>query len=249
MSLKDRWMKWLGNDKTEPDFDQYPIGTGVLIDTSLKNSVHTVDPSHSNFKLSQKMGKRLEDAFVRKNGTEEDFEWLCFGNNLELVFSLARGKGEVFPKQEILENDVPPDSVIEVDYRIPAKSHDWLVEMIHPARKNWGRYPISNVKECLLDEQKGGRTVSGHKVYERLKEFQIIEFSLGLRDLEEIQKRGLHFFRTFFEGKGVFGWGTIATDNKGGLHVPRLFEQGGAVVLGWRSLDANWSGSNPALHF
>ena len=99
----------------------------------------------------------------------------------------------------------------------------------------------------LHDEQKDGGWIEGHKLYEHLKSNNMLESCLGLRDLEEIQRRGIEFFRQHFKGKAVFGWKSAVRDSDGNLNAPCLYEGVGRVVLDWVWLSNGWSDCSPAL--
>ena len=71
----------------------------------------------------------------------------------------------------------------------------------------------------------------------------------GLRDLEEIQKKGISFFRSHFQGKAVFAWKSVVQNRDGSLRVPYLYDNGDDVVLNWNWLDNDWNSNNPALRF
>ena len=116
---------------------------------------------------------------------------------------------------------------------------------IPPINKMRGR----KVSLWLHDEQKDGGWIEGHKLYEHLKSNNMLESCLGLRDLEEIQRRGIEFFRQHFKGKAVFGWKSAVRDSDGNLNAPCLYEGVGRVVLDWVWLSNGWSDCSPALRF
>jgi hypothetical protein len=70
-----------------------------------------------------------------------------------------------------------------------------------------------------------------------------------LRDLEEIQKKGVPHFRKHFKGRTLFGWKSVVRDDYLSLDVPCLVEDGGKVVLDWVWLDSGLVSTNPALRF
>jgi hypothetical protein len=72
---------------------------------------------------------------------------------------------------------------------------------------------------------------------------------LGLRDLEEIQKRGANVFKLHFADKAVFAWKSVVRARSGNLDVPWLFEGGHEVILLWSWLGCRWNSSDPALRF
>jgi hypothetical protein len=125
--------------------------------------------------------------------------------------------------------------------------------VVHPALENVGpaEYDISAVEQWLHDGQKDGKCIEGNKIYNHLKkdDLLMIKTCLGLRDLEEIQKKGLAFFRKHFKGKVVFGWAGIVRFRDVSLYVPCLYESDDEVVLGWNWAGRGWDDSRPALRF
>ncbi len=167
------------------------------------------------------------------------------------------GGGKIIVAEQVLEpplgnnSGIAVNSTIHVEHSIVPKYPVWISKIVYPEYEMFTihEYDISSVKEYFHEGQKNGKMIEGNKIHAFLIQNELLKDCLGYRDLEEIQKNGLHFFRTYFKGKGVFGWGTIVTDFKGGLHTPRLFEQNSEVQLGWRSLECSWNDTNPALHF
>ena len=77
----------------------------------------------------------------------------------------------------------------------------------------------------------------------------MLDSCLGLRDGEEIQKKGIAVFRKFFDGKALFLWKSIVGDRGDGRHVPFLTALGDEVVMTWYWLDHVWDSSDPAARF
>ena len=209
----------------------------------------------SEFTIGQGAGQKLEFAFQRNGVGSDVLEWLSSGTNLELVRRLARGEAELISKTKtatILEPEVEVDSIIRVDRSIRPSYPDWVKEVIHPELESVGpaKYDISGVEQWLHDGQKDGKCVKGTKIWAELNKPEILKDHLGLRDLEEIQKKGIMFFRKHFKGKAVFGWKSIVWDRNGDLlRVPCLYKVGGEVILGWRWADYGWCDDDPALRF
>jgi hypothetical protein len=149
----------------------------------------------------------------------------------------------------VLESEIVIDSIIHVDRSIRPSYPDWMKEVMHPDLEAVGptEYDISTVEQWLHDGQKGGRYVKGDVLYAHLKETNTLKSCLGLRDLEEIQKKGIAFFRKHFKGKAVFGWRSVVQHQSGSLNVPYLCEGGVEVVLIWRWLGSAWFDVDPAL--
>ena len=202
------------------------------------------------FTLSGGQSAKLETAIDRNGGETTDVEWLCAGDNFRLVMSLARGEAELtFKAKPAPEPEPVIDPVVHVDRSIRPSYPDWMKEVIHPELENVGpaEYDISGVERWLHDGQKGGKYIEGTKIYAHLKETGMIKSCHGLRDLEEIQKKGIAFFRKYFKGKAVFGWAGIVRCQSGRLFVPCLCEHGGMVVLRWGWVGRDFGGSSPAL--
>lgn len=159
---------------------------------------------------------------------------------------------------EVLTKPVPVpvpepavDSIIRVDRSIRPSYPDWVKTVMHPELENVGpaEYNISVVEQWLHEGQKDGKLMEGNKIYAHLKEKGDLKNHFGLRDLEEIQKKGIVFFRKNFKGRVVFGWAGIVRDRRGYLDVPCLYERGGEVVLGWLWAGIAWHGGDLALRF
>ena len=202
------------------------------------------------FTLSGGQSAKLETAIDRNGGETTDVEWLCAGDNFKLVMSLSRGEAELTLKAKLTpEPEVVIDPIVRVDRSIRPTYPDWVKTVIHPELEPLGpaEYDITKVEQWLHDGQKDGGYVEGNKIYAHLKETDTLKTCLGLRDLEEIQKKGIVFFRKNFAGKAVFGWSGVVRDRDGNLGVPYLYEDGGRVILYWDWLDHDWGGDIPAL--
>ncbi len=143
------------------------------------------------------------------------------------------------------------DTIIHVDRSIRPVYPDWVEKPMHLELEAAGpaEYDLTNVEQWLHDGQEGGKWVKGERIYKYLKGNSMLESCLGLRDLEEIQKKGVAVFRKHFAGKAVFGWKSVVPNRHGNLGVPYLFESGGEVKLYWFWLAYDWRASNPALRF
>lgn len=149
------------------------------------------------------------------------------------------------------EETKPTDLIIRVNRSVPPSYPDWMKEVMHPELESTGpaEYDISEAEQWLHDGQKEEKWTEGNKIYAHLKKNDMLKTCLGLRDLEEIQKKGIALFREHFKGNVVFGWkGVVVVRNRyGDLGAPCLYGGGGAVVLNWYWLNFNWDGNNPAL--
>ncbi len=204
----------------------------------------------SEFIIGQGAGHKLELAFRRANEGNTLLEWLATGDNLQQVGRLHRGEAELVLKEKPVPAPEPIiDPIIRVDRSIRPSYPDWMKEVMHPELELAGsaEYDISAIAQWLHDGQKDGKCIEGNKIYDHLKKTDTLKICLGLRDLEEIQKKGIAFFRKYFKDKEVLGWASIVRHHKGGLGVSSLYEHCGNVVLHWRWTGNNWYGSHPAL--
>lgn len=141
-------------------------------------------------------------------------------------------------------------SIITVDRTIRPTYPGWMKSVLYPEMENTGpsEFDVSKLNQWLHDNQKMG-TMTGNVIHEYLKSNNMLKGCLGLRDLEEIQKKGIAFFREHFKGKAVFGWKSVVRRADGYQYAPCLVGSGGRVVLDWYWLDYGWDSSYPALRF
>ncbi len=142
------------------------------------------------------------------------------------------------------------DDVVWVDRSICPNYPPQVRRVIHPDLESHGpdKFETSEIILWLHEGQRVG-VVNGGTIYRFILENQILRSCLGLRDLEEIQKKGLHHFRRHFRGKAVFGWKSIVLFEDGYLYVPFLIEDLGTVALYWYWLNGGWDAVGPALRF
>ena len=148
------------------------------------------------------------------------------------------------------EPKTDPPSIIRVDHLVRPVYPDSVKKVVHPELENLGptEFDANKLELWVQDGQKGNKAIQGHKIYEHLKENKMLEGCLGLRDLEEIQKKGIDFFRRFFRGKVVFAWKSVVLYHRyNELYVPCLAEAIGMVLSDWVCLDSYWDSNGPAL--
>lgn len=145
--------------------------------------------------------------------------------------------------------EVAPD-LVRVDRTVRPTYPDWMREVLHSELEATGpsEFDYGKLTMWLHDRQKNG-TVTGQVIYDHLKSGDMLSSCLGLRDLEEIQKKGITHFRKYFKGQAVFGWKSVVRLGDGLLDVPYLCESGGRVVLFWDWPGHDWDSSSPALRF
>jgi len=201
---------------------------------------------NSEFDMGQSQGQKLVFAFRRNNQGNPLLEWLSTGDNLSLVGRLQRGEAElvdrITPAPEVV---ISP--IIRVD-RFERPSYPrWLKKVMYPELENTGpaEYSVETIQLWLHDDQKSG-AIGGNIIHDTLKETSSLKSCLGLRDLEEIQKKGIAFFRKHFRGKAIFAWRSVVQYDNGGLYVPYLYVSSDKVVLDWNYVGNNFGSNDPA---
>ena len=146
--------------------------------------------------------------------------------------------------------DSPFDTIIRVDRSVRPVYPEWVKKVMHPELEGTGpaEYDLAKVEQWFHNEQKKG-VVVGDRIYEHLKRNNMLDSCLGLRDLEEIQKKGVTFFPNAVKSHVVFGWKSVVLGHGGNLNVPCLVALGSRVVLDWYWLTDDWTGNRPAHRF
>lgn len=142
-------------------------------------------------------------------------------------------------------------NLVFVDRTILPKYPDWMEKLEHPELESTGpaEFDVGKLDPWLHEEQKND-WVKGEVIHLYLKEHDMLKNCLGLRDLEEIQKKGITFFRKHFKGKYVFGWKSVVRSRDGDLRAPCLCcGYDGEVCLDWGWLGRVWYSDSPALRF
>jgi hypothetical protein len=162
-----------------------------------------------------------------------------------------KAQGKLFLRKELIpEPEFVIDTIIRVDRSIRPSYPNWAKLVMHPELESIGptEYNLSKVEPWLHEDQKDGRWTTGRIIYVYLNDTDMLKTCLGLRDLEEIQKKDITFFRKYFKGKAVFGWASVVRDDHyGRFNVPYLCEDGDKVILDWNWLDNDWCGNDLAL--
>lgn len=156
-------------------------------------------------------------------------------------FIVAERKGAAAVLQVI-------DTIIRVDRSIRPIYPDWVQTVMHPEFENTGpaEFDLSEVEQWLYPKQKKS-VVNGNVIYQYLKDNNMLKTCLGLRDGEEIRKKGIDLFRKFFQGKVVYLWKSVVRRRVGLLRVPFLHGGVSLVVLDWCWLGSDWDSDEPAL--
>jgi hypothetical protein len=202
--------------------------------------------------MSQSASQKLEFAFQRNDGIAADLEWLSTGDHVKSLSLLARGEAKlVLNTKPDPAPEVEIGPIIRVDRSTPPVYPDWMQEVMHPELEAVGpaEYDVSALEQWLHEGQKDGKYVEGNKIYADLKKSDTLKDCLGLRDLEDIQRKGIVFFQKYFKGKAVFGWKGSVRRHYGNLNIPYLHEIGDQVALHWHWAGTDWDGNHPALRF
>jgi len=142
------------------------------------------------------------------------------------------------------------EHVVHVDRSILPVYGRWVTKLMHPELEGSGPTQFEARKlELWRHPKQNCGVLTGTAIYEYMEEYKMVRDSLGLRDLEEIQRRGIAFFRLHFGGKAVFGWKSTVMYRDSELNVPYLAEDGDEVLQCWRMLRHCFTDKDYALRF
>ena len=130
--------------------------------------------------------------------------------------------------------------------------YPYQVRVLHPELENVGpsKYDlVTQVELWLHDVQKNGDMIPGQRIFDHLREANILADCLGLYDGIEIKKKAVSLFRKIFGGKEIYCWKSVVYHQSSGLSVPCLYAGQDEVKLGWRHLANPWHGNCPAVCF
>jgi hypothetical protein len=197
--------------------------------------------------------KWLSDRFEEDGYTAEQVNLLGQSGRLRSIKAVLDGQAEIKLIQtestRTLE-EIVIDSLVRVDRTVKPTYPNWMKKVMHPELESTGpaEFDSDKLEQWLHPSQIEG-VVKGQMIYDHLKSENMLSSCLGLRDLEEIQKKGIAHFRRNFNGKYVFGWKSIVRYDDDNLRVPFLCEDGGEVGLNWHWLGNDWYSTSPALRF
>jgi hypothetical protein len=195
-------------------------------------------------------GHQLAITAAKAGWELEDFSTLQKSEKkCRKVLQFLRGEADIVLKAKPApEPEVVIDPIIGVDRSVRPSYPDWVATVMHPELEDAGPsvYDVTKTEQWLHDDQKTDVT-TGSEIYAQLKNTGDLKNHATLRDLEEIQKKGIIFFRKYFAGKAVFAWGSVVRNRRGNLDVPYLCEGGDEVVLNWGWLSLVWRGVDPGL--
>lgn len=169
----------------------------------------------------------------------------------DFVAKLKNGSISRKEAKKFLRKENAPDTIIRITRPVKPTYPDWVKKVMHPELEDVGpgEYDPASIDPWLHDGQRNGGRVEGNRIYEDFKRNDSLKICLGLRDGEEIQKKGIAVFRQFFGGKAVFLWKSLVLDSNGDLIVPFLYELGDEVVVSWGCLGSDFYDDSPAARF
>ncbi len=141
------------------------------------------------------------------------------------------------------------DSIIVVDRLVKPAYPDWVKEVLHLELEMSGpnEFDMAQLEQLLVP----GQIESGKSIYDHLEANKMLDGCLGLRDLEEIKKKGVRCIYKHFKRNRIVGWRSVVLNRASELDrqeqhcVPflALINSCSEVVLRWERLD------NPHVHW
>lgn len=150
-------------------------------------------------------------------------------------------------RDEIEVVEIAPNTIF-VDRSVRPNYPSWMREVMHPELELTGsdRFDTDSLQVHRIQIE---GFFNGQVIYDQLKSENLLGSCLNIRDLEEIQKKGIAHFRRHFQGKEVFGWKSVLKNDSDSLTVPYLLEKRGQVIMEWRWLIADFRGFTEPLYF
>jgi hypothetical protein len=118
----------------------------------------------------------------------------------------------------------------------------WVTSELVPERKTSDSALIrpSELERWHPPSGKKRRMETGADVYRKIKKARLLACCLDLRELMQIERKGIRFYRKYFGRRAVFGWRSAVRDRLGFRYVPYLFEFGDGVYVHWYLFDFAW---------
>ncbi len=173
------------------------------------------------------------------------------GVSVEALFNRIGGVegARRFLRGELVLVEAPPD-LVYVDRTIRPFYPSRMTYVLNPEFEMGGPTEFECVKlELWLHPIQQRGVVKAQVIYDHLRQNDMLLSCLNLRDLEEIQRKGLTHFRKHFKDQTVFGWKSVISDDDNLLYAPFLREFRSQVILDWTWLAHSLYPSNPALRF
>jgi len=146
-------------------------------------------------------------------------------------------------------------NLVFVDRTIFPEYPDWVERLEHPELESTGppEFDAGKLEQWTHNDQKIGQ-IKGDVLLQYLKEHDMLKKCLSLRDLEEIQKKGITFFQRNFKKKMVFAWKSAARNDVGFVHVPCIYIHVSSTMphtlrLRWYYICDDWGHGNPVFLF
>lgn len=127
----------------------------------------------------------------------------------------------------------------------------WLKSVVHPELESNGPriYDVTKLNQWRHVKQCPPRGIESRYVYAELLSQNLLRKCIGLRDLEEIQLRGLEFYRTYFQRLIIFAWASVVINKIDDYYVPYLSSHTGVLQIYWYWFISDLHMDCPALLF
>lgn len=131
------------------------------------------------------------------------------------ILDILQGRADIVPIEEVR-------TIVHIDRSVPPVYPNWVQETLCPELENIGPEELDLAKLVRWQHPDQGKSyVKGEVLYQYLKDSDILRTCLGFREMEEIRKKGVNFFRKYFGDKYVSCWKGIARA-KDGRHPPSM---------------------------
>lgn len=145
-------------------------------------------------------------------------------------------------------NDSP---IIRVDRSTPLEYPDWVNHFINSGLENLG--PVEFDVRSLVQEYPNGlgleSLILATDILAELEKNKKRERCLGLREAEAVKRKGIKFFREYFNGEAVICWKCIACACNGSKYVPFIYELPAGVAVAWLPLYLRRTVVNKLVYF
>ncbi|MCX6738403.1 MAG: hypothetical protein NTY11_03265 [Candidatus Parcubacteria bacterium] len=171
----------------------------------------------------------LKLAARRAGATNADLKRLSEGDAFARILPVLRGLGEVTITKYLV--DLSADPMVPKGWEVVEHRRGDKEFLFDPAK----------VVLYLDGGQKGGRTIKGNELRNKLSDQPV--FNANLLDFYLANP---HLIPEEWKGKAVFFWGTIYRDSNGGLCVRYLIWFGSGWYWHFYWLGSDWFDNNPA---
>ena len=162
---------------------------------------------------------------------------------------------KIKPKLKFVLQKDEFDRIILVNRSVKPNYPNWVRKIMYPKLENIGptKYDILlEVERWFHKDHKDQAQIKIKDVFIYLRggAGANLKTYMGIRDLEEIQKKGSIFFRKYFQGKIIYGWKGVVLNNFGHQFVPYIYDTGGTegtIILNWSWLGHDWRDRDPVV--